>query len=147
MKPAKLSKKTYHCYKVTMLILIYPWCHKTVGSNKIIWFSAGKFHIFVTLFRFPNLLSKGQKNESMAIQEKARGNNSMVPTSVLRPFIAAAKDYCPSCGSKQTVALWLRYRVQSVFCAFIVKSNTVVSFHRTTAMKRHLENDLLLFHQ
>jgi hypothetical protein len=31
--------------------------------------------------------------------------------------------------------------VQSVFCAFIVKSNTVVSFHRTMAMKRRLEND------
>jgi hypothetical protein len=61
-------------------------------------------------------LTKGQKNESMAIQEKARGENLMVPTSVLRPSIAAAKDYCPFCGRKQTVASWLRYRGQSVFC-------------------------------
>jgi hypothetical protein len=41
----------------------------------------------------------------------------MVHTSVLRPSIAAAKDYCPFYDCKQTVALWLRYRRQSVFCA------------------------------
>jgi hypothetical protein len=49
------------------------WCHKTAGSNKTIWFSAGKFQIFVAPYRFSNLLTEGQKNESMTIQEKAKG--------------------------------------------------------------------------
>jgi hypothetical protein len=80
------------------------WRHKTVGSNKTIWFSAGKFHIFVTLFRFSKLLTEGQKNESMAIQEMGRGNNSMVPASMLSSSIVAARDYGPICGCRQTVA-------------------------------------------
>jgi hypothetical protein len=62
-------------------------------------------------------LTKGQKYESIPIQEKARGNNLMFPTLVLRPSTAAAKDYCPFYGCKQPVASWLRYRGQSVFCA------------------------------
>jgi hypothetical protein len=31
-------------------------------------------------------LSEGQKNESMIIQEKVKGNNSMVHSSLLSPF-------------------------------------------------------------
>jgi hypothetical protein len=30
----------------------FIWCHKAVGSNKIICFPTGKHHIFVILFRY-----------------------------------------------------------------------------------------------
>jgi hypothetical protein len=70
-----------------------------------------------------------------------------VPSSVLRLSIVVARDYCPFYGHEQTIASGLRYRVSSVFCVFIVKSNAVLSFHPTMTMKCLLENNLLLFHQ
>jgi hypothetical protein len=65
---------------------------------------------------------------------------------VLRLSIVAAREYCPFCGHKQTIASWLRYRGSHVFCAFIMKSNAVLSFHPTMTMKCLLEKNLLLFH-
>jgi hypothetical protein len=71
------------------------WCHKTAGSNETIWFSAGKFQIFVTPYRFSNILPEGQKNESMTIQEKAKGNNLTVRASVRSPFHCNCKRLLP----------------------------------------------------
>ncbi|PNF37515.1 hypothetical protein B7P43_G13829 [Cryptotermes secundus] len=51
--------------------------------------SFGLLLALLTLFGFLDLLTEGQKNERMAIQEKARG----VPSSVLRPSLIAARDY------------------------------------------------------
>jgi hypothetical protein len=63
------------------------WFHKTVGRNKITWVSAGKFHIFVTLFRNSSLLTEGEKSESMAFQERLQGK-------FLVPYFSAKLFYC-----------------------------------------------------
>ena len=104
----------------TWQILAVPDVIKQMEAIK----SFGLLLALLTLFGFSNLLTEGQKNERMAIQEKARG----VPSSVLRPSVRAAKVYCPFYGPEQTAASRLRFRVQSVFCACLVKSNTVVLF-------------------
>ena len=94
--------------------------------------SFGLLLALLTLFGFSNLLTEGQKNERMAIQEKARG----VPSSVLKPSVRTAKAYCPFYLSEQTAASWLRYRARSVLCAFVVKLNTVVLFETVYTSSR-----------
>jgi hypothetical protein len=64
------------------------WCHETVGSNKIVWFSAGKFHIFVTaLIIYLSLLIEGQKSESMAVEERLEGK-------FFAPYFSAKPSHC-----------------------------------------------------
>jgi hypothetical protein len=61
--------------------------------------------------------------------------NSLFPISVPKLSIAAARKYCPVYGCNQMLGLQLRYRVDLLFCKFIV------SFHHTMAIKHCLEDD------
>jgi hypothetical protein len=61
--------------------------------------------------------------------------------SVPSPSITTSREQSPFYGHNQMLASWLRYRMNLVFCEFTMNSNTVVSFHHTTAMKCHLEDD------
>jgi hypothetical protein len=54
----------------------------------MIWFSAGKIHIFVTPFSYSSLLTKGQKSESVEVQGRLQGKFFM---SVSSPSNSAAK--------------------------------------------------------
>jgi hypothetical protein len=79
------------------------WCHKTAGTNKIIWLSAGKVHIFVTPFRYLSLLTTGQKSENMAVQGRLQGKFFGFDFNA-SPTIASAREYCPFQSCKQTLA-------------------------------------------
>jgi hypothetical protein len=69
----------------------------------------------------------------MAVQGRLQGKFFDFDFNV-SPTTASAREYCPFQSCKQTLASYLRYRVQ-------VNLNIIVLFHHKIAMKRCLQDD------
>jgi hypothetical protein len=52
-------------------------------ASSIIWFSAGKFHIFVLFLRYSSLLTNGQKSENIAVRGTLHGLCSLLQWQAL----------------------------------------------------------------
>jgi hypothetical protein len=50
-------------------------------SNKVILFSAGKFYVFVTPFRYPSLFTEGQKVKTYPFKKGSTGNTGKIHAS------------------------------------------------------------------
>jgi hypothetical protein len=58
-----------------------------------------------------------------------------------KPFHCSCKKILPFPWSQRNSWILAEIRMPSVFCEFVVNLNIVVSFHRTVALIRRLEDD------
>jgi hypothetical protein len=89
-------------------------CHKTDGNNKIIWFSAGKFHVFVTPYRYSSLLTEGQKSKSMVVLGRLQGK-FFVPCLKAKPSHSICKRILPFLQSQTHTCIAAEIQFNSIY--------------------------------